>query len=75
MKDIRKLVAGSADNKLLVGPYYVDSKNADLAFEHTLVKLKEILDLVTPRPEENWLVAIVPHPGHRRSGDEEKVSC
>ena len=75
VKDFSKLVAGSAENKLFVGPYRADSTKADRAFEAYRETLAEILRLVDLRTEDNWYLAQVPHPAVWKCFDEDKVSC
>ncbi len=62
VEDFNKLVAGCAENKLFVGPFSGDTPQA----RHAAGKYREVLRTVLAdaqgRQDQNWYLAVVPHP-------------
>ena len=75
VKDFNKLVAGSAKNKLFIGPYKADSSQADSAAEARHKMLVEILSMVDLNPGDNWFLGQVPHPNTWKCTDSRRVKC
>ena len=76
VKDFNKLVAGSAKNKLFIGPYRGDSSSqARYASSGYREVLRSVLIDVDTRNDENWYLGIVPHPERWKSDEANKVKC
>lgn len=75
VKDFNKLVAGSGENKLFVGPYLGNSTQARSAASGYREVLRSVLIDVDIRRDENWYLGIVPHPSRWKCDDAEKVKC
>ena len=73
--DFNKLVAGCAENKLFVGPYLGNSRQACYAASGYRKVLRSVLIDVDIRSDENWYLGIVPHPRRWESDEAEKVKC
>ena len=75
VKDFNKLVAGSGENKLFIGPYLGDSSQALSAASGYREVLRSVLIDVELRSDENWYLAIVPHPKRWESDEAREVKC
>jgi len=76
VKDFNKLVAGSADNTLFVGPYHGDSsRQARSAASGYREVLRSVLNNVDIRSDENWYLGIVPHPNRWKHNEANEVKC
>ena len=75
VKDFNKLVAGSGENKLFIGPYLGDSSKALSAASGYREVLRSVLIDVDIRSDENWYLGIVPHPERWASNEAKEVKC
>ena len=76
VKDFNKLVAGSGENKLFIGPYLGDtSPQARSAASGYREVIRSVLIDVDIRSDEKWFLGIVPHPSRWVSDEANKVKC
>ena len=75
VKDFNKLVAGSGENKLFVGPYLGKSTQARSAAPGYREILRSVLIDVDIGRDENWYLGIVPHPKRWKNNEAEEVTC
>ena len=75
VKDFNKLVAGSGENKLFIGPYLGNSRKALSAASGYREVLRSVLIDVDIRSDENWYLGIVPHPKQWKSDEAKEVKC
>lgn len=75
VKDFNKLVAGSGENKLFIGPYLGNSRQARYAASGYREVLRSVLVDVDIGSDENWYLGIVPHPKQWESDETNEVKC
>lgn len=73
--DFNKLVAGSGENKLFIGPYLGNSTQARSAASGYRDVLRSVLLDVDIARDENWYLGIVPHPKLWEDDVAEGVKC
>ena len=75
VKDFNKLVAGSAENKLFIGPYRRSTPRARSAASGYREVLRSVLINADIRSDENWYLGIVPHPKQWKKDEAKEVKC
>lgn len=75
VKDFNKLVAGSGENKLFIGPYLGNTTQARSAASGYRDVLRSVLINVDIGRDENWYLGIVPHPKLWKDVLDEGVKC
>ena len=75
VKDFNKLVAGSGENKLFIGPYKGNTKQARSAASGYREVLRSVLAGVDQKCEQDWFLGIVPHPERWENKEVDQVTC
>ena len=75
VKDFNKLIAGSAENKLFVGPYKGRSSQANQAAEAHRETLAKILRIAGLPKGDRWLLGQIPHPDIWEPTEDHPITC